>query len=1837
MGTPLEDALARITAPGGVPAAPGVTPTLGTSQGTTGLTRALESPQVQSAFQSSLGGWEAPKPERQGPSGVIGGTLNALGWAKSGIWSTAKEGIDLFQGEGFSGKDWWNQATTDYGFGNLIHDERQAVGWGLIAASPFTAGVSLALGAGVLADNIWADRVIGFIGDVAVDPLTYMGGMNVITRGMAGAKKARMGLVSMKRLGLNDFDEFARVMGAASDDVARAMLKDVDDAVVAGQKFGSMSGIARSLGKTPTGKLVAKSLGFNPGLRLRVPGTGMVGQALTGNRLSKKLAATLDLDGMARSVKIPEWAFAQRVKNVPKYFTNKYTPARMENAMRVTQDSKRVVSRKWTAEQSNVAKLAQQKIAKETPELADIAGRAVRSAVEFGQDGFNIGRNGARVALGASLFGRADAPMRAARRVVAPAGSPRAAKVREKFGSEWMKPLHDSLDSGDPNKVADAWMQEDYIRSAMGRESLHNGTGTQGREKVGRRFTRLGFESKGDGHLLSDLDEADILRVDADGVTHRLEKNEFYNNLDPRLRNLSDEDLLLLKSELDDARLARQSIYEEEFVNPATGKWDAAARIRAEEGDQYLHRNLTDRMKGEDWFGFDEVETAKGGLRRGEPNSLKSRGWRVRRGPNGEMVGGVHIPDAVANKLRAAGKSVVEEVDDAGNVTHYLSSGVDGAGNPIKFIIQDPRVVNRSVRQQINAQMRALTDEDMFENDWFKLMDHGNARMGKAVRVAHFENRLRNMGVEFDDNWRGAGDVAAGWTPQGPRALPPGRGGPTFVSSTRGGAPALDSPPSVAQWTRELEGQAAVAHAGNDAAFAQAAVSGGVSPAVAADAQVWQSSMRATWDDAAKQADNIAEFNTLPDDALIRAFHGTTPESAARIKEEGVAGFVSRGDLANPDRGFFIAPTRADAARYGGVDGEVVGLVVRKGDMRIPQIGGRMDAGRAFFNSSVGTFIPEGTPLRLAVSPQAKATSPKDPLMDTFRILRLGPAVDDAATTWRQIQGKFIDGVPEAKIMRYRMEEIGEELTALAPDPDEVARGRYRVPQRVNDLVQEADAIAARSAQLVGDLGPQIPLQQAAASTVLGATPVQGYAAINEAFETLTKIVAHNTDSLKNEIAPLIAEQATRINSADGTVSALKNVGKAMLGSEVDSPHAAINKFKSELVAFEEADKVVGHEAFNAGIPTPGQVQGSLASAAEAVGAGLDRVGAEAVLNQSTVNDAARGVGVRDGKNVVEGVADGALQSRNAEALLSDAAQDYEAYDQLRLLDDNDLADSALIESNANARDARLMGGAEAPLEAGGYVADETPGAFMAVPPARDIETAALAIREAFINFGSGPSRGGRVPPGGMPPGGSGVPPGNGGVTGMAGGAPWEPHFQAILDGVALIGDRSQFASRDSVFWNGWDKFQNYLKAGMIATPGFVNRNIMGAFFNAWVDGVSPAEMFKSVGMTRQVWMHANKSADAGKPLSFLNSAKELAKTDASFVNYVGLLERGVRGGGQAVTAVEMQQTIGGLKTLDFVFGQPGKKVRRVTLAPWSSQNVLFKGVRDANGWVEDMIRLGVGMDTLKNGGSLDDALNRIAKSQFDYSELSQFETEWVKRFVPFYTWTRKNVPYQLKQLGAHPYKYNRIMAVKRNLELGTKEEGVVPDYYMEPFGIRMPFSRKGATVYSVPDIPFQDLLKLDPTGSEGASGVLSNLAWQLTPLLKTPIEVATKTNLASGIPFRGNYQQVPKPMTAMKFLMPVLQQIGLAKKSPTDGSWRMRDHHIYAVGNMMPTLGLLRRMWPNEERYQRRQLTTLLSVLGGVNVQFNTPEEQYSWQKSQQYRAKEQRQDFKDLMYPQR
>lgn len=75
-----------------------------------------------------------------------------------------------------------------------------------------------------------------------------------------------------------------------------------------------------------------------------------------------------------------------------------------------------------------------------------------------------------------------------------------------------------------------------------------------------------------------------------------------------------------------------------------------------------------------------------------------------------------------------------------------------------------------------------------------------------------------------------------------------------------------------------------------------------------------------------------------------------------------------------------------------------------------------------------------------------------------------------------------------------------------------------------------------------------------------------------------------------------------------------------------------------------------------------------------------------------------------------------------------------------------------------------------------------------------------------------------------------------------------------------------------------------------------------------------------------------------------------------------------------------------------------------------------------------------------------------------------------------------------------------------------------------------------------------------------------------------------------------------------------------------------MRDHHIYAVTGLVPTFNLIRRMFPNEERYQRSLTRNLLSTLGGISVNFNTPEAQMSWIQSKRFQRAEERRDLRDL-----
>jgi hypothetical protein len=73
-----------------------------------------------------------------------------------------------------------------------------------------------------------------------------------------------------------------------------------------------------------------------------------------------------------------------------------------------------------------------------------------------------------------------------------------------------------------------------------------------------------------------------------------------------------------------------------------------------------------------------------------------------------------------------------------------------------------------------------------------------------------------------------------------------------------------------------------------------------------------------------------------------------------------------------------------------------------------------------------------------------------------------------------------------------------------------------------------------------------------------------------------------------------------------------------------------------------------------------------------------------------------------------------------------------------------------------------------------------------------------------------------------------------------------------------------------------------------------------------------------------------------------------------------------------------------------------------------------------------------------KHDASFDIAANKVKEALFDYSDLSLFERNIMKRVMPFYTWSRKNFPVQIKHLALNPQRAEKLHLAKEQFEYDT-------------------------------------------------------------------------------------------------------------------------------------------------------------------------------------------------------
>jgi hypothetical protein len=284
----------------------------------------------------------------------------------------------------------------------------------------------------------------------------------------------------------------------------------------------------------------------------------------------------------------------------------------------------------------------------------------------------------------------------------------------------------------------------------------------------------------------------------------------------------------------------------------------------------------------------------------------------------------------------------------------------------------------------------------------------------------------------------------------------------------------------------------------------------------------------------------------------------------------------------------------------------------------------------------------------------------------------------------------------------------------------------------------------------------------------------------------------------------------------------------------------------------------------------------------------------------------------------------------------------------------------------------------------------------------------------------------------------------------------------------------------------------------------------------------------------------------------------------------------------------------------------------------------------------ETYVRGVMAFDSLARGDLASEAFERVMKFHFDYSDLSRFEAQGVKRVVPFYTWTRKNLPLMIEQVGKRPGVFNQYNIVKANVEnMSEGMEGAdapIPSWMVRQAGIRLPFKYEGEFMHVLPDLPFKTPLEmLGPMMEPGDSpadriqAALGVLTTQLTPFVKTPIEWTTRRNMWKGYNFDGRMGQVPTVYAKVPLLMPLLQKMDMAHKNEA-GIWLMRDYDLHSMASLLPTFADARRLFPSEERYQQRILSTWMSFVFGLGLRTNTKDEQRRTRQSAEYELRAER-----------
>lgn len=292
------------------------------------------------------------------------------------------------------------------------------------------------------------------------------------------------------------------------------------------------------------------------------------------------------------------------------------------------------------------------------------------------------------------------------------------------------------------------------------------------------------------------------------------------------------------------------------------------------------------------------------------------------------------------------------------------------------------------------------------------------------------------------------------------------------------------------------------------------------------------------------------------------------------------------------------------------------------------------------------------------------------------------------------------------------------------------------------------------------------------------------------------------------------------------------------------------------------------------------------------------------------------------------------------------------------------------------------------------------------------------------------------------------------------------------------------------VIVRGFDKVQNLWKAQALVSPSYHIRNTVGNLWNNYIAGVNPFAYAKATAL--QATPVLKKFIDKTGYVKISNKMDNYVKGVAKEVNEMkklGVINQGWYTKDIGEEVLKRVEGVGKWQT---------------GINPLSQQNYLLQLNKKFGTVVENNARMAHYISKRAGGMSKEKAAESVKKFLFDYGDLTSFEKNVMKRFAPFYTWTKKNIPTQLEGMITQPAKYALPHKIIKQIESGVDvpNEKYMSPYITENIPVRIRTNKDGNTEYFLLGnwLPYASAIDV-------LSQPLETVVQMATPFLKVPIE----------------------------------------------------------------------------------------------------------------------------------